>query len=44
MKSKRTYREYKKGQVVYVDFGWQPPGIQGLLRPAVVVSADSSNM
>ena len=43
MKSKRTYREYKKGQVVYVDFGWQPTGIQGFLRPAVVVSADSSN-
>ena len=43
MKSKRTYREYKKGQVVYVDFGWQPNGIQGFLRPAVVVSADSSN-
>src|SRR5574344_555338 len=43
MKSKRKYREYRKGQVVYVDFGWQPTGIQGFLRPAVVVSADSSN-
>ena len=43
MEKKRYYKPYKKGQVVYVDFGWQPNGVQGFLRPAVVVSADASN-
>ena len=28
MVKKRTYKTYKKGQVVYVDFGHQPPGVQ----------------
>ena len=43
MEKKGYYKPYKKGQVVYVDFGWQPNGVQGFLRPAVVVSADASN-
>ena len=43
MEKKRYYKPYKRGQVVYVDFGWQPNGVQGFLRPAVVVSADASN-
>ena len=43
MEKKRYYKPYKRGQVVYVDFGWQPNGVQGFLRPAVVVSADTSN-
>lgn len=43
MEKKRYYKPYKKGQVVYVDFGWQPNGVQGFLRPAVVVSTDASN-
>lgn len=40
---KKYYKSYKRGQVVYVDFGWQPNGVQGFLRPAVVVSSDASN-
>lgn len=43
MDKKRYYKPYKRGQVVYVDFDWQPNGVQGFLRPAVVVSADASN-
>ena len=43
MKSKNYYKEYKRGQVVYVDFGWKPNGVQGFIRPAVVVSCDASN-
>ncbi len=39
----KYYKSYKKGQVVYVDFGWKPNGVQGFLRPAVVVSSDASN-
>ena len=40
---KKYFRTYKKGEVVYVDFGWKPNGVQGFIRPAVVVSANSSN-
>lgn len=43
MNKKKHFKEYKKGQVVYVDFGWQPHGVQGGIRPAVVVSNDASN-
>ena len=42
-KNKKYYKPYKRGQVVYVDFGWQPNGVQGFLRPAVVISSDASN-
>ncbi|SFQ09991.1 mRNA interferase MazF [Lachnospiraceae bacterium XBB1006] len=43
-KSRKTaYKTYKKGQVLYVDFGKQPRGVQGGIRPAVVVSCDESN-
>ena len=40
---KRKYKVYKKGQVVFVDFGHQPPGVQGGIRPSVVVSRNESN-
>ena len=40
---KRRYKSYRKGQVLYVDFGHQPPGVQGGIRPSVVVSRDESN-
>lgn len=43
MIKKKYYKSYKRGQVVYVDFGWQPNGVQGFIRPAVVVSANASN-
>ncbi len=43
MKDNNRYREYKRGQVVYVDFGYKPNGVQGFIRPAVVVSSNASN-
>ena len=43
MKEKRFYKTYKKGQVVYADFGNRPPGVEGGIRPCVVVSRDASN-
>ena len=41
--NKKKYRIYRKGQVIYVDFGTQPPGVQGGIRPSVVVSRNESN-
>ena len=41
--NKKKYKVYKKGQVIYVDFGHQPPGVQGGIRPSVVVSRNESN-
>lgn len=44
IKSNKTrYKVYKKGQVLYVDFGHRPPGVQGGIRPSVVVSRNESN-
>lgn len=43
MSKKRFYRTYKRGEVVYVDFGWKPHGVEGSIRPAVVVSSNASN-
>lgn len=43
MKKKNYFKEYKRGQVVYVDFGFKPNGVQGFIRPAVIVSCDASN-
>lgn len=43
MTRKKRFKEYKRGQVVYVDFGWKPNGVQGFLRPSVVVSCNGSN-
>ena len=40
---KKKYREFKRGQVVYVDLGKRPPGVEGGLRPCVVVSSNESN-
>lgn len=43
MEGKRFYKEYKKGQVVYADFGKKAPGVEGGLRPGIVVSRNESN-
>ena len=43
MREKKVYKTYKKGQVVYADLGKKPPGVEGGLRPCVVVSRDASN-
>lgn len=43
MKNRRTYKKYNKFDVVYADFGKNPNGVEGGLRPAVIVSCDVSN-
>ena len=43
MDGKKRYKAYKRGQVLFVDFGKRPPGVEGGLRPCVVVSCDKSN-
>ena len=43
MKDKRRYERYKKFDVVYADFGRNPHGVEGGIRPGIVVSCDASN-
>lgn len=43
MIKKREYKTYKKFDVVYADFGMNPNGVEGGMRPAVIVSIDASN-
>lgn len=43
MEKKRSYGRYKRGDVVYADFGHKPHGVEGGLRPCVIVSCDASN-
>ncbi len=43
MDKRKSYGKYKRGDVVYVDFGHKPPGVEGGLRPCVIVSCDASN-
>ena len=40
---KRKYGKYNKFDVVYADFGRNPHGIQGGIRPGVIISCDASN-
>ena len=42
-KNKKHYDKYKKFDVVYTDFGRNPHGVQGGIRPGIVVSCDASN-
>lgn len=42
-KNKKHYDKYKKFDVVYADFGRNPHGVQGGIRPGIVVSCDASN-
>ena len=43
MKDKKKYKAYKRGQVLFADLGKRPPGVEGGIRPCVVVSCDESN-
>lgn len=43
MKNKKKYKAYKRGQVLFADLGKRPPGVEGGIRPCVVVSCDESN-
>ena len=36
-KNKKHYDKYKKFDVVYADFGRNPHGVQGGIRPGIVV-------
>ena len=42
-KNRRVYSSFSRGEVVYVDLGTQPHGVQGGIRPCVVVSSNASN-
>lgn len=43
MKDKKKYKAYKRGQVLFADLGKRPPGVEGGIRPCVVVSCNESN-
>ena len=43
MQDKKKYKAYKRGQVLFADFGKRPPGVEGGVRPCVVVSCNESN-
>lgn len=43
MAERKIYGKYKRGDVVYADFGHKPHGVEGGLRPCVIVSCDASN-
>ena len=43
MNDKKKYKAYKRGQVLFADLGKRSPGVEGGLRPCVVVSCDKSN-
>ncbi len=43
MKDKRKYGKYNKFDVVYADFGKNPHGVEGGIRPGVIISCDASN-
>ena len=38
---KRKYGKYNKFDVVYADFGKNPHGIQGGIRPGIIISCDA---
>lgn len=42
-KNRRVYSSFSRGEIVYVDLGTQPHGVQGGIRPCVVVSSNASN-
>ena len=43
MKGRRKYGKYNKFDVVYADFGKNPHGVEGGVRPGVIISCDASN-
>lgn len=40
---KKSYGKYNKFDVVYADFGGKVHGVQGGLRPGIIISCDASN-
>jgi mRNA interferase MazF len=40
---KKVYGKYNKFDVVYADFGKNPHGVEGGIRPGIIVSCDASN-
>lgn len=40
---RRTYGKYNKFDVVYADFGANPHGVEGGVRPGIIVSGNRSN-
>lgn len=42
-KKKKMYGKYNKYDVVYADFGRNPHGVEGGIRPGIIVSCDKSN-
>ncbi len=40
---KKRYGKYNKFDVVYADFGRNPHGVEGGVRPGVIISCDASN-
>lgn len=40
---KKVYRSYKRGQVIYADLGRRESGVEGGIRPCIVVSCNESN-
>lgn len=43
MRNGKIYEKYNKFDVVYADFGKNPNGVEGGIRPAVIISCDASN-
>ncbi len=43
MQEHKFYEEFAKFDVVYADLGRKPEGVEGGLRPVVIVSCDRSN-
>ncbi len=43
MRNKRSYGKYNKFDVVYADFGKNPHGVEGGIRPGIIISCDESN-
>lgn len=43
MSEKKHYTKYNKFDVVYADFGRNAHGVEGGLRPAIIISCDASN-
>ena len=43
-KNKKHYDKYKKFDVVYADFGRNPHGVQGGIRPGIVVAVSYTHL
>ena len=43
MRRNKVFESYRRGQVVFADLGYSDEGVQGGIRPCVIVSCDKSN-